>query len=272
MNALTGLRNIRWGLVAGGGAGLLLGALALVSLVWVPFPLAGPPLSPLSEPGGPHLLGTDQAGRDMVSLLMSAALSSLAVAGFGTLIALLVGLPAGALAAARLGACPQPARVSALMLAPALVVAMLLAALGSAGPGIAILAVAMPGAVASAFSVWGPVDALLGCDYVAAARIAGLTALPAMQRHVLPALLPLVAALGLELFAAAILIEASLGFLGLAAGTGGTGLGVMLREAQGFMQIRPLLAIAPGVTIVTLIVALQLAARGLRQGIDGSPA
>ncbi|MBK8085777.1 MAG: ABC transporter permease [Devosia sp.] len=270
MIARPDLPGIRWGLVAGGGVGLLLAVLALTSLVWVPFPLAGPPLTPLAEPGGLHLLGTDQAGRDVVSLLMTAALSSLAVAGFGTLIALLVGVPAGALMAARFGAGPSPGRVSGLLLAPALIVAMLLTALGSAGPGTAILSVALPGAVAAGLAARAPVAMLLRRDYVAAARIAGLNALSAMQRHVLPALLPVVAALGLELFAVAILVEASLGFLGLAAGMSGTGLGVMLRDTQGFMQIRPLLAIAPGVTIVSLILALQLVARGLRRGIDGT--
>lgn len=266
----AGRHAVRWGLVAGAGLGLLIAGLALLSLLWVPFSLGGPALTPLAEPGGQFLLGTDQAGRDAVSLLMSASLSTLAIASFGTLIALLIGAPLGALAAGRFGAGTMTARSSMLLLAPALVIALVLAGLGSVGPGTAILAIALPGAVVAANAARPVVARRLAMDFVAAARVAGLSGLAAAQRHVLPALLPALAALGLELFATALLIEASLGFLGLAAGMGGTGLGVMLRDAQGFMQIRPMLAIAPGAVIVVMALALRLVARGLRQGTDGA--
>ena len=87
----------------------------------------------------------------------------------------------------------------------------------------------------------------------------------AAQRHVLPQALPRLVALGLELLAAAVLTELSLSFAGLGALPPGSSLGLMLREAQQFAMLRPLLVIAPGAAVMLFALGLLLAASGLRR-------
>lgn len=253
--------------VLGAALATLIAILALVSLAWTPHGAAS--LTPLAEPDAVHWIGTDASGRDGTSMLMAATLTTLLLAVFGTLASLFVGIPVGVALALRLPPSHRTAHAIG-MLPPALLIGMLVSGLTAPANLTLFLAVALPGVVVAAIITRRALAPLWYRDYVTAARLAGLRPLAAAQRHVLPRLLPHLAALGLELLAVAILIEVSLSFAGLGVLPPGASLGLMLREAQQFMTIRPLLILVPGAVAVVTALALMLAASGLRGARHGA--
>src|SRR3546814_9577164 len=91
-------------LMLGGALTGLLAVLALVSLAWTPYPVAGVDVASRLQPPDPgHWLGTDHLGRDILSLIMAGARNSIAVGVAAVGIGLALGVPPGLLAAARGG-------------------------------------------------------------------------------------------------------------------------------------------------------------------------
>lgn len=259
--------GINLSVVLGGALAIIIAILALVSLAWTPHGTAA--LAPLAEPDAIHWIGTDAAGRDGASVLMAATLATLLLAWFGTLVSLLVGVPIGAALALLRGPGTHSAHAIA-MLPPALLIGMVVAGLAAPANLTIFLAIALPGTFVAATITREALAPLWNRDYVTAARLAGLRPLAAAQRHVLPRLLPQLGALGFEVLAVAILIEVSLSFAGLGVLTPGVSLGLMLRDAQQFMAIRPLLMLVPGAVAVITALALMLAASGLRGARHGA--
>ncbi len=259
-------------LQAGAGIALVgfIALLALASLVWTPHGGVAGGSTALAEPGATHWLGTDQSGRDVVSALMSATLMSLLLAWFATLVSLVVGIPLGALLAARLG--PGAARQLVLVgiLPAAIGLGAIFGGLRMQSTLSVFLAIGLPGAVAATVAARTIMAPVLAAEYVAAARLAGLGWLGAGQRHVVPMVLPGLVALGLELLAAAMLIEVTLSFAGLGVDGAGLSLGTMLRDGQQLAQARPLLVVAPGAVAVVTALALLVAASGLRETHRGA--
>jgi peptide/nickel transport system permease protein len=256
------------------GAGIALVAtialLALVSLVWTPHGGAVGSRMALAEPSATHWLGTDHTGRDLVSALMSATLMSLLLAWFATLVSLVVGIPLGALLAARLGASGTRQLVLVGILPAALCLGAIFGGLRVQSTLSVFLAIGLPGAIAATVAAQTIMAPVLAADYVAAARLAGLGWLGAGQRHVVPMVLPGLVALGMELLAAAMLIEVTLSFAGLGVDGAGLSLGTMLRDGQQLAQARPLLVVAPGAVAVVTALALLIAAGGLREAPRGA--
>ncbi|MDB5540910.1 MAG: peptide transporter permease [Devosia sp.] len=254
-------------IVAGLAVMAIVALLALLSLAWTPH--AGAVLSPLAEPSATHWIGTDAAGRDGISLLMMATLTTLLLAAMGTLVSLLIGVPAGVAIALWFGPSQRTAHAIA-MLPPALAIGMIVSGLAAPANLTIVLGIAIPGIVVAATITRQLLAPMWAADFVAAARLAGLRPLSVAQRHVAPRLLPQLAGLGLELLAAASLIEISLSFAGLGVLPPGTSLGLLLRESQQFGMIRPLLVIVPGAVAVITALALLLAARGFREARHGA--
>lgn len=236
-------------------------SVALVSLAWTPH--GAVLLTPLAQPDAVHWIGTDAAGRDGVSLLMAATLGTLLLAGLATLVSLLVGIPTGVAMALLLGPTAREAHAIA-ALPPALLIGIVVSGLAAPANLTIFLAIGIPAAVVAALVTREILTPLWRRDYVTAARLAGLRPLSTLQRHVLPRLLPQLGALAFELLAAAILIEISLSFVGLGVLPPGMSLGLMLREAQQFLMLRPLLVLVPGAVAVGTALALMFAASGLR--------
>jgi peptide/nickel transport system permease protein len=248
-----------WPLLAGLVVVALVGLAALLSLVWTPY--AGAVATPLAEPGVLHWLGTDAEGQDVVSMLMVATLSSLSLAGFATLLCLLAGIPVGAVIALRYeGDMPGPSVLG--LPAFALAIALVVSGMGVPGTLTVIAAIVLPGLLAAVLLVVAYLRPLWRLDFVTSARLAGLGPLSTIQRHVVPRLLPPLTATAFELLAVALLIEVMLGFAGLGPLPPGTSLGLLLRDGQQFLTIRPLLVVAPGlVTVITALALITVAAR-----------
>ncbi len=252
-----------WQLLAGLAVVALVALSALLSLFWTPH--AGAAAATLAEPDLIHWLGTDAEGRDVLSSLMSAMLGSLSLAAFATLVCLFIGIPIGTIIALRYeGEVPAVPTLS--LPAAALAIALVVSALDAPGNLTVILAIVLPGLPATVQLVVASLRPLWRLDFVTSARLAGLSAFSTAQRHVVPRLLPPLVATAFELLAVALLIEVMLAFAGLGTLPPGTSLGLMLRDAQQFLTIRPLLVIAPGLVTTIAALALLLVAARCRHG------
>ncbi|SEK80710.1 peptide/nickel transport system permease protein [Roseateles sp. YR242] len=246
-------------------------AVALLSLVWTPFPPDAIDMNQrLASPSATHWLGCDQLGRDVLSRLMAGARSAWLVGLVAVGLGLLGGTALGLLAAARRGGVEALIlRASDLGFAfPALLLAIVLAA--ALGPGlvIAMVAIGLHAVPSFARLVNGSAKSWWARDFVQAARVAGQGPWAITMTHVLPQLLPLLIVQGTTQFALAILAEAGLSYLGLGAQPPQASWGRLLAEAQTLMFEAPQLAIAPGVAITLAVLGLNLLGDGLRDRLD----
>ena len=255
----------------GAASTALLVAAALLSLVWTPAPpLAMDLAAKLQPPGAGHWLGTDAFGRDVASLLLVGARSSLLVGALAVGIGAGLGVALGLLAAARRGWVEELVmRLADFTFAfPALLLAIMLAAVFGAGMVNAIVAIGVfyvptfaRVARASAVAVWSR-------DFVLAARACGKGRWRITWEHVLPNILPVLIVQATTHFALAILAEAALSYLGLGTQPPQPSWGRMLSEAQTLMFQAPLLAVWPGLAIALAVLGLNLLGDGLRDGLD----
>jgi peptide/nickel transport system permease protein len=256
------------------GIGLVLTALvvltAVVSLVWLPYPLSDISGGRLEAPNPAHLLGTDTLGRDLLSQLMVGARIALGVGAGSVALAAIIGTLLGlATALARPWLDDTlSAGLDVVIAFPVLLLAMLVVAVQGASLWSAILAIglAMSAVVARLTRILA--RRILQEQYVTAARTSG-TRLPGIVwHHVLPNIAPtLVVSLALQ-FGVAVLAEASLSYLGLGAPPPNASWGRMLQEAQGTVLTAPVGAIAPGLAIIALVLGVNFLADGLRDVAD----
>ncbi|AXL13578.1 ABC transporter permease [Microbacterium foliorum] len=243
---------------------------ALVSLFWLPYPLADTSGGRLEGPSGLHLLGTDRLGRDLLSQLMWGARIALIVGTCAVAIAAVLGTIIGLLAAFSRPWVDDTlsAGLDVVIAFPVLLLAMLVVAIQGASLWSAVLAIglAMSAVVARLTRILA--RRVLQEQYVTAARTSGTGVLGVVFQHVLPNIAPTLAvSLALQ-FGAAVLAEASLSYLGLGAPPPNASWGRMLQEAQGTVLTAPVGAIAPGIAIIALVLGVNFLADGLRDLAD----
>ena len=252
-------------------ATMMFALLALVSLVWTPYPIAGIEISQrFLGPSAQHWLGTDNLGRDMASLVMAGTLTSFLVASLSVVIGAGIGVPLGLLAASWGGALEWLVlRLSDFVFAfPAIIVAILITSLYGPGAINAIIAIGIFNIPIFARVARGGAMSIKTLDFVAAARLAGLGNGAIAYRHLLPNILSLIIVQGTIQLSLGILSEAGLSYIGLGTQPPATSLGLMLREAQSTFLLHPWLTLVPGLSIVLIVIALNLAGDGLRDAID----
>jgi peptide/nickel transport system permease protein len=243
---------------------------ALVSLLWLPYPLSDIQGGRLEAPSGTHLLGTDRLGRDLLSQLMVGARIALTVGLGAVLLAgtlgTLVGL-ASALARPWVDDTLS-ATLDVVIAFPVLLLAMLIVAVQGASLGSAIFAIGLAMAAVIARLTRILSRRVLQEQFVTAARTSGTRMPGIVWHHVLPNIAPTLAvALALQ-FGVAVLAEASLSYLGLGAPPPNASWGRMLQEAQGTVQSAPVGALAPGIAIVALVLGVNFLTDGLREFTD----
>ncbi|GAB3150292.1 ABC transporter permease [Microbacterium neimengense] len=243
---------------------------AIVSLVWLPYPLSDISGDRLESPGPAHLLGTDRLGRDLLSQLMVGARIALTVGAGAVLIAAVIGISLGLVAAFARPWLDDTlsAALDVVIAFPVLLLAMLVVAVQGPSLFSAILAIglAMSAVVARLTRILA--RRVLGEQYVIAARTSGTRLGGIIRQHVLPNIAPtLSVSLALQ-FGIAVLAEASLSYLGLGAPPPNASWGRMLQEAQGTVLTAPVGAIAPGIAIVALVLGINFLADGLREWTD----
>lgn len=258
-------------LLLGGVLTAAMVAMALVSLAWTPYPPTGIDIvHRLAPPTARHLLGTDPFGRDVLSMIMAGAQSSLSVALIAVVVGAGVGIPLGGVAAAFSGWADNAVmRASDLAFAfPALLTAVMITALAGPGAGNAMLAIGIFNIPVFARVARGSALAVRELDFVVAARATGHGELTIMLRHVLPNISAILLVQATIQFALAIIADAGLAYVGLGTQPPFPSWGRMLNDAQTFIYRAPLLAVFPGIAITVSVLGLNLLGDGLRDVLD----
>lgn len=258
-------------LVIGLAATLLFLAIGLLSLVWTPYPIEQIDIPRrYLAPSAAHWLGTDNLGRDMLSLVMAGTWTSFLVAAVAVAIGVGLGVPLGLAAAAWGGPIEWLVlRLTDFVFAfPAVIVAILITTLLGPSAINAIIAIGIFNIPIFARVARGGALSISTLDFVAAGRLAGLGNVLIAWRHLLPNIMSLIIVQGTIQMSLGILSEAGLSYIGLGTQPPETSLGLMLREAQQVFLIHPWLTLVPGLSIVFIVIALNIAGDGLRDAID----
>ena len=224
----------------------------------------------LANPSLKHLLGTDSLGRDTMSRLIYGARITLAVgivavmigAVFGSILGLMAGFFGGWVNTIIMRL------TDALMAVPPLLLALVLAAL--LGTGIKNVMLAVGFSLMPVFSrlVCGQTLSVREHEYVLAVRTAGAGNARIMFLHVLPnCLAPLIVQITLTI-GGAILMEASLSFLGLGIAPPAAAWGSMVYDGYRYLTTHPVLSFAPGLAVMIVVLAFNMVGDGLRDSLD----
>ena len=258
-------------LMVGLVAAVAFAALGLLSLVWTPYPIEQIDIGRrFLGPTAEHWLGTDHLGRDMASLVMAGTLTSFVVAALAVLIGAGLGVPLG-LAAAAWGGWVEwlVLRFSDVVFAfPAVIVAILITTLAGPGAANAVLAIGIFNIPVFARVARGGALSVATQDFIGAARLAGLGNAAIAARHLLPNVMSLLIVQATTQLSLGIVAEAGLSYVGLGTQPPGTSLGLMLKDAQSLFLLHPWLTLVPGLSIVLIVIALNLAGDALRDAID----
>jgi peptide/nickel transport system permease protein len=248
-----------------------LAAIALLSLVWTPLPPARMQIiHKLQPPLAFGLLGTDQFGRDVLSMLMVGCWNSLSIAVSAVAVGGALGSIAGVSAAAIRG--PYEALLmracDVIFALPPILSAMILGAFLGPGRLTAITAIAVfmvpvfaRVTLATSLQAWSR-------DYVLAAQAIGNSRFTISVRHVLPNIVSQIIVHAAIQLGLAILTEAGLSFLGLGMAPPAPTWGRMLADAQTFLSLAPWLAILPGLAIALTVFGFNMLGDGLRDLLD----
>lgn len=244
---------------------------ALLTLIWLPWPPTEMTGGRLAPPSWEHWAGTDRLGRDYLTQVMIGARIALTVGIGAALLGGLIGTVLGVLAAfARRGLDDAfAASLDILIAFPTLLLAMLVvAASDGASLGTAILAIGLAMSAIVARLVRILTKRVLAQDFITAARCSGVGRLRIVLAHVLPNIMPtILVALALQ-FGLAVIAEASLSYLGLGAPPPNASWGHLLQQAQSTVFNAPIGVILPGLALVTLVLGINFLADGLRDLLD----
>lgn len=253
---------------------VIIGALAgfaLLGIVWTPYdPTAVNSTQVFAQSSWRNLLGTDQLGRDVLSILIAGSRTSLTAAAGAVIIAMTLGLSIGTLAAtASRRADDFISATLAIGLAfPALLLALVLAATYGPSTEIAVVAIGLATSTSVALVTRSEARRILGTSFVVAARYTGATTPEVIRRHVLRNLVPSIAVQASGVAAIAIAAEATLSYLGLGTTPPNPSWGRMLASTQQYILVTPLLPLWPALVIALAIYGCNLLGDGLREHFD----
>ncbi len=247
-------------------------AAALLSFFWTPYATDGVDIvNKLRPPAAGNWFGTDQYGRDILSMLMVGARTSIAVAVVAVGIGMGLGVPLGLAAAAQKGSLIDEIlmRGNDLVFAfPALLIAILITAVFGPSAVNAIIAIGIFNIPVFARLSRGAALSLWTRDFVLSARVAGKGALRISVEHILPNITNLLIVQGTIQFSLGILAEAALSYIGLGAQPPMPSWGRMLADSQTMISFAPHLALFPGAAIVLTVLGLNLMGDALRDLFD----
>ena len=255
------------GLVALG----LIVALALLAPLVAPFdPIDQRIARKLQPPSAEHLLGTDTFGRDVLSRILYGARVSLMVGLLSVAIAMVLGTLLGLYAGYKGGRIDTliMRSMDVLLTFPTLVMGLLILAVAGASVTNIVLAIAVTLLPNFARVARAPTLSIARRDYVEACRSLGYSDARIMLVHVLPNILGDVFAMAALWTALAILIEASLSFIGLGVPPPAPTWGGMMRDGFERLIEAPWLSIYPGIAILVTVFAINLFGDGLRDALD----
>jgi ABC-type dipeptide/oligopeptide/nickel transport system permease subunit len=224
----------------------------------------------LQQPSSEHLLGTDTAGRDVLSRLIYGIRPTLIVGSVTILIAAVSGTILG-LIAGYFGGWIQTIImrfIDALMGFPMLLLALVLAAVLGGGLKNVIIALGVASIPTFARVMCGQTLSIKENDYVIAGKSLGFTNWHLMWNHILPNAFPPMIILATMNIGMIILMEAGLSYLGIGIQQPDAAWGSMVSAGQKYLTTNPALSVAPGIAIMLIVFSLNMVGDGLRDALD----
>jgi len=271
IRARKGQKKSRLPLIMGASITLIIVIIGLISIFWIPLDVneSDPSIRmlPIRTPG--HLFGTDYLGRDVTSMLMAGIRTSVIIGACSAFLALFIGTMFGMLAAS-VSKLDEPIMRTAdiFMAMPGIIFALVLASTIGAGYLTTIFALTSFFTPAFVRVTRASSMRVLAEDYISVARLYGRGKLFITLRHVLPNISSILIVQFTIYFAAGVLSEAGLSFLGVGINRPSVSLGMMLHEAVEQIGITDPLGVWPGLGIVILVIGLNLLGDGLRDYFD----
>ncbi len=260
--------------MSAGRIGLLLTGLALSTAVCAPllatvdpFALTGPVLA---HPSADHPMGTDALGRDLFSGVLHGARTSLLIATAVTMLTFVLGTGIGIVAGYRGGPLDDLLMrlTEMFQVLPRFFLAIVAIALFGPGLDRIVLVLGLTSWPVLARVVRGEVLAMRDLAFVTAAEATGASHARILGRELLPNVMPSIVVLLCLAFGQVLLVEASLGFLGLG-DPNALSWGLLAGQAQGFLRIAWWLALFPGLAIMLTVLGLNLLADAVSAVLGG---
>lgn len=224
----------------------------------------------LSPPSAAHWMGVDDLGRDVFTRIVYGARVSLGIGLAAAICSVLIGLPLGAIAGYYGGAADWAVMrlIELFSVVPPLLAAMLLGALTQGGTPTIVTIAALFGWVQVCLLVRAQVKSAREKDYVRAAIALGATPAYIIRRHLVPnAISPVIVGFVLSI-PMAMMLEASLSFLGIGVAPPVPSWGQMINVGMNFMYFYWHMAIFPTAALALTVLATTLFGDGLRDALD----
>jgi peptide/nickel transport system permease protein len=223
-----------------------------------------------ARPSAQAWFGTDKFGRDVLSRVIHGSRISLYVATTSISVAMLVGGALGLVAGFLGGTWDNLINrvLDVFFSVPGLLLSVGIAAMRGPGVNSAVIAIAIVYIPVFARVMRAPVLAEREKEYVEAVRALGAARWAVALKHVLPNVISPFVVQGTVAFSQAILIEASLSYLGLSAQPPTPSWGNMLNEGRTYLETAPWISVFPGLAIMAAVLAFNLLGDGLRDVLD----
>ena len=204
-----------------------------------------------------HWLGTDSNGRDVLSRIIYGARISFTVGIVAVVISSVIGMALGLIAG-----------MAAMMAVPMLILAMFLGAILGQGLGNVCLAIGISMVPGYARVTRGQVLSVRNADYVTAGTLCGASRIRNTLVHVFPNCLSVNIVSMTASLGGAILAEANLSFLGMGITPPTPSWGAMVSGGYKYLSTQPIIAIAPGIAIIIVVLCFNMCGDALRDALD----
>ena len=245
--------------------------LAVLAPVLAPYPPTEQSLTEaLQKPSATHWFGTDNLGRDLLSRilygarisLISSLLSSLIAAAIGTFLGLVAGYFGGLLSQVIMRV------IDAQLSIPPLVLTIVLAMVFGGGiTGVSVV-IGLSMFPSYARVSYAQVLALKENDYVMAAQLVGQSERKIMFTHLLPNCFPSLIVLFTMNLGTAIMLEASMSYLGVGITPPTPAWGSMVSEGYKYLVSNPAIALLPGICVLLVVISFNIVGDSLRDALD----
>lgn len=224
----------------------------------------------LKPPERSHLLGTDEYGRDVLSRVIWGTRISLAVSFFSVLLGMIMGTAMGVVAGYAGGKTDViiMRMVDVLMSFPTLITGIMVAAILGSGLVKLIITIGIIFSPRFARMAYGPTLAVKEMDYISSARVIGCGNFRIITHYILPNIFSEILVAGTLWMGTAIMIEASLSFLGLGVSPPTPTWGNMIKSGIDSLRNAPWLSLFPGLAILTTVISFNMIGDGLRDIAD----
>lgn len=248
--------------------------LAVVGFFWTPYsPTAMSAAQRFQAPSLYHLFGTDNFGRDIFSRVMKGAGTTVLISALVVLLSGSLGIVIGALTGYFGGLADEIVMrfTDAINGFPSILLALVMISILGSGKHNLILSLGIVFTPSFVRIVRSEFIRLRDADYIVRARLMGVSRMRILFVHILPNIFSTFWVSVMIGFNNGILAESGMSYLGIGVRPPDASLGEMLSDAQGYLMKAPWYALAPGLTIVWIVLGFALLSEGIRRNVREVP-